>query len=111
MKNFKLGKWGVGLSAIVGSMLLPLLGYAAESKDAGILAENIFSGVMSISEIIKKVCIIVGAFLILSSFFQYKKYRHNPSEMPISRPITTLIVGLILIALTFVPIQLMNSKY
>ena len=108
MKNFKLSKWVFGLSAVVSSMLSPLLAYAEENTDAGILAANIFSGVMNINDIIKNVCIIVGAFLILSSFFQYKKYRRNSSEMPIGRPITTLIVGLILIALTFIPIQLIG---
>jgi uncharacterized membrane protein len=105
MRKSKLAKWGIGLFLTICGILLPFLAIAADSKDAGIVAENVFSGIMTIKSIVRNVCIIVGAFLILSSFFQYRKYRRNPSEMPVSRPITTLIVGIVLIAVTFIPIQ------
>lgn len=86
--------------------LLPFSVMASEASDAGVIASGVFSGIMTIKEIAVNACYIVGAFLILSSLFQYKKYRRNPSEMPIGRPITTFIVGIIIIAITFIPIQL-----
>jgi hypothetical protein len=107
MKKIKLLNYNVILFAVY-SILLPPLSYASQTSDAGIIAENAFVGVMTIKSIITNICLVLGAFLILSSFFQYKKYRRNPSEMPIGRPVTTLIVGLILIAVTFIPIQFME---
>lgn len=77
----------------------------ADQKTAGDFAQNVFTGAITIRGIIQDACLITGAFLILSSFFQYRRFRRNPSEMPIGRPITTLIVGLILIAITFIPLQ------
>ena len=106
MKKFKLLilKVRCFLSAFV--MLLPFPSMASDNRDAGIIASDVFSGIITVKEIVINVYIIIGAFLILSSFFQYKKYRRNPSEMPIGRPITTMIVGIIIIAVTFIPIQL-----
>jgi hypothetical protein len=106
MRKFKILELGTNLFLLICGTLLPLSSMASDTNDAGIIAADVFSGIMTIKEIAVNACIIVGAFLILSSFFQYKKYRRNPSEMPIGRPITTLIVGIIIIAVTFIPIQL-----
>lgn len=76
-----------------------------DEKTAGDLAQNILTGALSVESIIYDICIITGIFLVISSFFQYRRFRRNPSEMPIGRPITTLVVGLVLIALTFIPMQ------
>ena len=106
MRKFKILESGTSLFLLLCGMLLPLSSIASDANDAGIIAANTFSTIMTIKEIAVNACYIVGAFLILSSFFQYKKYRRNPSEMPIGRPITTLIIGILVIAVTFIPVQL-----
>jgi len=106
LKNNKLGRY----VTIIALLLSPLSIKAySESKTAGSIAENVFYGVTSIENIIKNLCIIVGSFLILNSFFQYKRYRRNSSEMPISRPITTLIVGIVVILISFIPMQFIGE--
>jgi hypothetical protein len=82
---------------------LPVL---AESQGFGELAENLFSGGIVIGNLIRAVCIITGITLVFASLLQYKKHRANPSEVPLSTPIMTLLVGLALIALSFVPLQM-----
>jgi hypothetical protein len=106
MRKFKILELGTNLFLLVCGMLLPLSSIASDGNDAGVIAAGAFSSIMNIKEIAVTACYIVGAFLILSSFFQYKRYRRNPSEMPIGKPITTLIIGIIIIAVTFIPIQL-----
>lgn len=82
---------------------LPVL---AESQGFGEIAENLFSGGIVIGNLIRAVCIITGVILVFASFLQYKKHRNNPSEVPLSTPIVTLLVGLALIALSFIPLQI-----
>jgi hypothetical protein len=41
----------------------------------------------------------IGIALLFGSIIQYKNYRNNPSQVPLSRPITLLIFGVILIVL------------
>lgn len=74
------------------------------NESFGDIASNLFGNVLDIKSIVRAICIITGVALVLGSFFQYKKHRNNPSEVPLSTPIMTLLVGLALIALSFVPL-------
>jgi hypothetical protein len=95
------------LFLVVFGISWPMIAVAEEGLgSAGELAQNVMTGAMVIKEIMRDLCLIGGAFLILSSFFQYMRFRRNPSEMTIGRPITTLIVGVVLIAITFIPWQI-----
>jgi intracellular multiplication protein IcmD len=72
----------------------------------GEIASNLFGNVLDIRGIVRAICIITGAALVLGSIFQYKKHRNNPSEVPLSTPIMTLLAGLALIALAFIPLEI-----
>lgn len=76
------------------------------NRSFGDIATSLFGNVMNIRGMVRAICIIAGTALVLGSLFQYKKHRNNPSEVPLSTPIMTLIVGLALIALAFIPFQM-----
>ena len=76
------------------------------NESFGDIANTLFGGALSIKGMVRAICIIAGVALILNSLFQFKKHRNNPSEVPISTPIMTLVVGLGLIALSFIPLQM-----
>ncbi|KPJ67390.1 MAG: hypothetical protein AMJ43_03775 [Coxiella sp. DG_40] len=82
---------------------LPVL---AKNQGFGEIAENLFSGGIVVGNLIRAVCVITGVTLVFASLLQYKKHRNNPSEVPLSTPIVTLLVGLALIALSFIPLQM-----
>jgi Ca2+/H+ antiporter len=82
----------------------------AFAKTIGDIAGALFGGGMEISSIIQTICIITGVALIFASLLQYKKHRNNPTEVPISTVLLTLLAGLALLALAFVPIQIPSSK-
>jgi len=76
------------------------------NRSFGDIANSLFGNVLDIRGIVRAVCIIAGSALILGSLFQYKKHRNNPSEVPLSTPIMTFLVGLGLIALSFIPLPM-----
>jgi hypothetical protein len=41
----------------------------------------------------------VGIALLFGSLIQYKNYRNNPSQVPLSRPVTLLVFGVLLVVL------------
>ena len=41
----------------------------------------------------------IGIALLFGALIQYKNYRNNPSQVPLSRPITLLVFGLVLLIL------------
>lgn len=71
----------------------------------GVIANNLFDVGLNVRKIVQAVCIITGTCLIVGAMIQYKKYRQNPAEVKLSTLLFTLIVGLCLIALTFIPMQ------
>lgn len=84
--------------------------YAAHYKKqvavaAGAVASNLFQVGLGVRKIVRAVCIIAGASLIVSSFVQYKKYKQNPIETRFSTVIFTFLIGVGLILLSFVPMQ------
>ena len=78
----------------------------AEAKSFGDIASNLFGAEMGIKQIVHVICMVTGIALIFASVLQYKKHRQNPSEVPLTTPIMSLLVGLALIAMTFIPLQI-----
>ncbi len=48
------------------------------------------------------ICYILGTLFLLGSIIRFKEYRENPSQTPISRPLTVLLFGLVLFAVPFI---------
>lgn len=95
------------LTLILFSPLTYAYGYPTtdEPTGLGLIAKNIFGAAMTVEKLIKTLCIATAAALILSAAFQYKKHRKNPVETPLSKVIMSLIIGLALLALSFIPFQ------
>ncbi|MCL5260106.1 MAG: hypothetical protein M1561_00265 [Gammaproteobacteria bacterium] len=76
-------------------------------KDSfGDIASRLFGSEMDVRLLIRVLCIMTGIALILSSIIQYGKHRRNPVETTLGAVFTSLLVGLALIALSFVPLQM-----
>ena len=83
---------------------LPVL---ADPESIGDVAGSLFEGGVIISKIIHAICITAGIALIFGSLLQYKKHRNNPSEVTFSSVVLTLLAGLALLAVAFIPMRLL----
>ena len=79
---------------------------AGNSMSIGDIGLNLFGAEMGIHEFIQAVCVTSGIALILAALLKFKKYRHNPIATRLSTIIFDLVLGLLLIALSFIPFQL-----
>lgn len=71
----------------------------------GSAAESISSFGQDLGKVFRTASMMTGIAIILFSMIQYGKYRKNSVETPISTVIITLLIGLGLIALSFVPMR------
>lgn len=63
---------------------------------AGPVTDNVLSVTSNIGSFVTSICFIVGVGLMLGAVAQYIQHRKNPLQVPVSRPIIYLILGLIL---------------
>lgn len=103
MKNQKIALFCALLVAISTAF-----GYTApqDSTSIGDIGQNLFGAEMEIHDFIQAVCVTSGIALILGALLQLKKHRQNPIETRLSTVIFNLVIGLLLIALAFIPFQL-----
>lgn len=83
-----------------------------QKEGLGEMAGDLVSGPMElVRDMMSDICYIIGFSLLVIGLFQYRRYRHNPQEVPIGTPLTTLIVGTVLILLPFTYnlVQIMDS--
>lgn len=57
------------------------------------------------------ICYIIGAMMLVGSIVQYRDHRNNPSQVPFSRPIILLLLGLLLILLPIIGQLSASSSY
>jgi hypothetical protein len=74
-------------------------------SSVGDIAGNLFDFTQNVGQLFKVVAITVGVALVLFGAVQYRKHRHSPVETPISTVIMTVVIGLGLIALSFIPLK------
>lgn len=79
--------------------------FAKKEENIGDIASNLFNFGQNLSQVAKTVVIMAGISIIMFGMIQYGKHRNNPVETPISKVIMTIVVGLSLIALSFVPMH------
>lgn len=77
----------------------------ASSVNVGDFSDTLFGVAVSVTNLIKFLSFICGTLLVFFSIQQYGRYKRNPVETTISTVIITLVIGLALIALTFVPFK------
>ncbi len=71
----------------------------------GSTAESISDFGLDLGKILKTAALMTGIAIVLFSAIQYSKYRKNSAATPISTVITTLLIGLSLIALSLIPMR------
>jgi amino acid transporter len=68
------------------------------------VASGLFAGMLG------SIFYIVGVALVTASIMQYREYKRNPAQTPISRPIILFICGLVL-GLMPVAAQYLNNTF
>lgn len=73
--------------------------YALAPNSLGDLSDKLLLPMSLLTSALYNMSLAIGIALLFGSLIQYKNYRNNPSQVPLSRPITLLIFGLVLISL------------
>lgn len=73
--------------------------YAQIPGSLGDLSDKLLLPMSLLTAALYNMSLAIGIALLFGSLIQYKNYRNNPSQVPLSRPITLLIFGVILIVL------------
>ena len=68
----------------------------------GAIAHNALGPLNVMIKLALTISFMIGAGFVMAALTQYMAHRKNPVQVPISRPITYLIFGLLLIALPIV---------
>ena len=76
---------------------------AAFAKDISIggIANTLFDGADILAKLMWAACILVGIALFLTAFTQFQIHRDNPKLVPLTTPITYIILALIAICIPF----------
>ncbi len=93
------------ISAVIFLMSFSLsVAYAdtVPGQSLGQISNNMLEPIGVFTHIMYSILYIVGGAFIAGSVIQYKAYRDNPLQTPISRPIALLILGLVLVAIPFI---------
>ncbi len=73
--------------------------YALIPGSLGDLSDKLLLPMSLLTGALYNMSLAIGIALLFGSLIQYKNYRNNPSQVPLSRPITLLIFGVILVVL------------
>lgn len=65
----------------------------------GDLSDKLLLPMSLLTSALYNMSLVIGIALLFGALIQYKNYRNNPSQVPLSRPITLLIFGVILVVL------------
>lgn len=68
----------------------------------GSAAKNISNALMGISDLWLAVASIAGLGLIVASIAKFHMHRKNPQQIPIGQPISLLVIGMLLLSLSFI---------
>lgn len=91
-KNFKTFMLKIALCVACS---FPLFVLAKSSASIGDAAESLTDVTAIVTKLVHIACYIVGTALILGSVAQYKNHKQNPKLVPLTTPITLLILGVL----------------
>ncbi len=83
-------------------LLLGLFPVHVFATTAGEISDMVTYIMSEVSTLANVIAFMTGTAFIISALIKFQEYYRSPQYMPISRPITELIVGLILFALPFI---------
>lgn len=88
-----------------GALLLALTSQSAFADGASLahISKNLLVGGHILTKLMWAACIVVGIALIAAAFTQFQIHRRNPKLVPLTTPVLYLILGIVAIAIPFVP--------
>jgi len=83
---------------LIGMLLLvcPVLSQARD------VSNNVLTLFSHINSFFTSACYIVGVGLIIGAFIQYQDHKRNRLQVPISRPIMFLVLGVVIIIIPLI---------
>ncbi|MCH9637091.1 hypothetical protein A1D18_06185 [Candidatus Rickettsiella isopodorum] len=80
-------------------LLSSINAFALIPGSLGDLSDKLLLPMSLLTSALYNMSLAIGIALLFGSLIQYKNYRNNPSQVPLSRPITLLVFGVLLIVL------------
>lgn len=78
--------------------------FAAEGgASLAAISRNLLVGGDILTKLMWAACIVVGIALIAAAFTQFQIHRRNPKLVPLTTPVLYLILGIVAIAIPFLP--------
>ena len=77
------GIWGSLVSAVVATTPVTL----------GTMVVTLNKTVMQLAAIISDTALVAGIGFVMASFFKFDAHKKNPTQVPISAPLTLLLIG------------------
>lgn len=68
----------------------------------GQVAGGMLEPMGAFSELFYDICYIIGGMLLMGSAVQYKHHRDTPTQVPVSKPVVLLILGLAFVLLPII---------
>jgi hypothetical protein len=103
MKNLIVYK--IFVCTLAFSMLLLIssgaLAYESGSTTLGSMADNLHSGATIVAKLLWAACVIVGIAFMIAAFTQYQVHRVNPKLVPLTTPITYVLLALVALTIPF----------
>ena len=85
------------LSPIILLSLLPDSAFAQTTVKAPVsldtVQKTIGTTVVNLATIISNIALVAGIGFLLASFFKFDQHKKNPTQIPISQPLTLLLIG------------------
>ena len=94
-----------GMLLLVLSLTPPIFAQTAVGagapNDIATIVGNLMGPMQGLAHMLNLASVICGTGFLLAAILQYKKHRDNPQEVPLSRPVTYMILGLALVILPY----------
>jgi Ca2+/H+ antiporter len=87
-------KWFVSLGAVWVQQA-----YALPPNSLGDLSDKLLFPMSVLTAALYNISLAIGVALLFGAFIQYRNHRKNPGQVLLSRPVTLLVFGLILLVL------------
>ena len=75
--------------------------YGDDAASFGYVAGNIYGTTSIVARLMWAACVISGIALLITAFTQIQTHRNNPKLMPLTTPITYILLGLVALAIPF----------
>lgn len=89
------------LMGFVSSSFAGVTGNTSSANDLTAIVGNLMGPMQGLAHMLNLASVICGTGFLLAAVLHYKKHRDNPQEVPLSRPVTYLILGLVLVLLPY----------